>query len=131
MSNLSEPERQQLTSIYAIERQDDQQGVLIMLAILTIGITYVIAATAFLLSHYNDGEITGIPEWIQLIAPTITTGLFGFFVINNAATWVRARILLRLEHLQAMNPDRAKLNSLATYIPSFRASANFVFAPQA
>jgi hypothetical protein len=119
MFKLTEYQRQQLTSIYAVERQDDQQSSIIMLAILTIGITYIIAGAAFLLSHYHNGELAGVPEWVQLIAPIITTGLFGFFVINNAATWVRARILLRLEHLLALNPDWAEADTMGRQPPFF------------
>jgi hypothetical protein len=131
MEKLSSYERQQLISVYAIERQDDQQSVIMMIAMLTIGITYVITGTAFLLSHYNRGVLVGIPQWAQLAAPTVTTGIFGFLVVNNASSCVRARHLIRLEHLLKLNVDKADPDKLGSFLPSFRTSTSFIFEPKA
>jgi hypothetical protein len=101
-----------------------------MIAILTVGITYVLTGVAFSFSRYQSGRLAGIPEWAQLAAPIVTTGLFGFIVINNAVAWIRVRLLLRLEYLLGINPDKADMHKWGSSLPSFRTTAGVVLSPK-
>jgi len=86
-----------LFSVYAVERQDDQNAIVVAFAIATTGLTYVIAATAYLNQRCGHSGCPGLPVWVQLFAPAIAVVLVGFLVLNVAATRMRSVHLQRLE----------------------------------
>ncbi|MCA2216551.1 hypothetical protein [Jidongwangia harbinensis] len=122
--------RQNLTALYAVERQDDAQSAAVSTAILALGMTYVIAGTGFMLSKYQAGKLQGVPLWLQLAGPSITIAIFGFFVLTSSSTWVRARLLTRLEALLGTNPDQADERLIGAYVPSFRTATMSIFEPR-
>ena len=86
-----------LFSVYATERQDDMNALVVAFAIATAGLTYVIAAVAYLNERCTRQGCGMLPEWVQLLAPAITIVLVGFLVLNVAATRMRSVHLQRLE----------------------------------
>jgi hypothetical protein len=123
--------RQHLTALYSVERQDDQQTATVSTAILALGMTYVVAGTGFMLSQYRGGKLQGVPLWLQLVGPSVTVAIFGFFVLTSSATWVRARLLTRLEALLSTNPDQADEALIGARLPSFRSETMLIFEPKA
>jgi hypothetical protein len=111
-----------LFSLYAVERQDDQSALVVAFAITTAGITYVIAAAAYLSEHCDRMRCT-VPLPMQLAAPAIPLALFGFLVLNVAATRIRSVHLQRLE-----TTLKIKLPS-GRETPQFHTEAGMVYRP--
>jgi len=86
-----------LFSVYAVERQDDQNAIVVAFAIATTGLTYVIAAVAYLNQRCDRSGCPGLPVWVQLFAPAVAVVLVGFLVLNVAATRMRSVHIQRLE----------------------------------
>lgn len=122
---MTDPETDHLFSVYEAERQDDQNGLVIAFAIATTGITYVVLGTAYIHDHYNCSRLgcSNLPSWIQFLAPAIPVALFGFLVLNVAATRMRSVHLQRLETALSISlPDGSKA-------PSFHTDSGIVFRP--
>src|SRR5437667_6337593 len=90
-------DRSFLYSVYAAERQDDQNALVIAFAIATAGITYVTLGVAYINDHCSGKSCSlksGHPDLILLVAPVIPLALAAFMALNLAATrlrhWVRA-----------------------------------------
>jgi hypothetical protein len=112
-----------LYGIYTAERQDDQGALVVAFAIVTTGLTYVIAATPFFLDHCTGAECKNLPVWLQLIAPAVPVSFVGFLVLNVAATRMRSVHLQRLEaELQIRLKD-------GNYEPRFHTDAGLVYRP--
>jgi hypothetical protein len=86
-----------LFEVYSAERQDDMNALVVAFAIATAGLTYIIAAVAYLADRCNHLGCGDLPELIQLSAPAVTVVLVGFLVLNVAATRIRSVHLHRLE----------------------------------
>jgi hypothetical protein len=116
---MTPEETDHLFSVYEAERQDDQNGLVIAFAIATAGITYVVLATAYIRDHYHSN----LPSWIQFLAPAIPVALFGFLVLNVAATRMRSVHLQRIEAALSIRlPDGSEE-------PSFHTDSGIVFRP--
>ena len=96
---MDDGEREQLLTVYAAERQDDQSALAIAFVIATAGITYVTIGAAYLNDHCGSkGCNGGVPGWTPILAPLIPMALFGFLTINLAATRMRSVHLQRSEY---------------------------------
>jgi len=116
---MTPEETDHLFSVYEAERQDDQNALVTAFAIATAGITYVVIGTAYIQDHYHSN----LPSRIQFLAPAIPVALFGFLVLNVAATRMRSVHLQRIEAaLWIYLPDGNKE-------PSFHADSGIVFRP--
>jgi hypothetical protein len=116
---MTPEETDHLFSVYEAERQDDQNGLVTAFAIATAGITYVVIGTAYIQDHYHSN----LPSWIQFLAPAIPVALFGFLVLNVAATRMRSVHLQRLEAALSIRlPDGSEE-------PSFHTDSGIVFRP--
>jgi hypothetical protein len=112
-----------LFSVYQVERQDDQTALTVAFAIATTGITYVIAATAYIGDRCSAASCDRFSEYAQLIAAAIPISLFGFLVLNVAATRMRSVHLRRLEAILAIDlPGGQKA-------PYFHTDASIVYRP--
>ncbi len=112
-----------LFSVYAVERQDDQNALVVAFAIATTGLTYVIAATAYLNQRCGRSGCPGLPIWVQLFAPAITVVLVGFLVLNVASTRMRSVHLQRLEAALKIPLPAGK------EAPQFHTDAGIVWRP--
>jgi hypothetical protein len=94
---MTNDELDHLFEVYSAERQDDMNALVVAFAIATAGLTYIIAAVAYLGERCNHLGCGDLPTWIQLSAPAVTVVLVGFLVLNVAATRIRSVHLHRLE----------------------------------
>jgi hypothetical protein len=121
--SLTQEERDHLFSVYSVERQDDQSALVTAFAITTAGITYVVVAAAYLNDHCGSSGCHKTAAWTPLLAPVIPVALFGFLVLNVAATRMRSGYLQRLEEVLMI---RLPAGGSA---PAFHTDAGLVFRP--
>jgi hypothetical protein len=112
-----------LFSVYAVERQDDQNAIVVAFAIATTGLTYVIAAVAYLNERCDHSGCTNLPVWVQLFAPAVAVVFVGFLVLNVAATRMRSIHLQRLEAALKIALPTGK------EAPQFHTDAGIVWRP--
>ncbi|MBO0881848.1 MAG: hypothetical protein J2P17_16210, partial [Mycobacterium sp.] len=110
--------------LYAVERQDDSNALTTAFAITTTGLTYVIAATAYLRDHCDGHGCKGVPSWLPLVAPAVAAAFVGFLVLNVAATRMRSVHIQRLEKAIAI-PVQGRWTE-----PSFHTDAGLVYRPE-
>lgn len=94
---MTEEQLDRLFEVYSTERQDDMNALVVAFAIATAGLTYVIAAVAYLNERCDRSGCGTLPVWVQLFAPAIAVVLVGFLVLNVAATRMRSVHIQRLE----------------------------------
>jgi len=84
-----------LFEVYATERQDDMNALVVAFAIATAGLTYVIAAVAYLAENCKDVDCAGVPEWIRFSAPAVTVVLVGFLcpTVTQSHSSILTRVL--------------------------------------
>jgi hypothetical protein len=88
-------------AIYAVERSDDATAATVAFAIATAGVTYVIAASAYLAGQCGSAHCrAGFPPWISMMAPTVAITFVGFLVLNVAGTRMRSVHLQRIDRQQ-------------------------------
>ena len=122
-------DRSFLYSVYAAERQDDQNALVIAFAIATAGITYVTLGVAYINDHCSGKSCSlksGHPDLILLVAPVIPLALAAFMALNLAATRLRSVHLQRLEY--SLQVSLSEVHSSPTE-PSFHTDAGLVFRP--
>lgn len=88
-----------LAVIYAVERQDDQNSFVSAIALITIAVTYMCAAAAYVGDKCGStASCSRFPfPYVQYAAPIIPLTLTGFLALNLARTLLRSSHLLRLE----------------------------------
>lgn len=121
---MTPEETDRLFSVYAAERQDDQNSLVVAFAIATAGLTYIIAAAAFLVENCDRFGCSKLPSWVQLLAPSIAIIFFGFLVLNVAATRLRSVHLQRLE--EELEISLPKTGGKA---PRFHTESGIVYRP--
>ncbi len=124
---MSPEDRSYLLSVYATERQDDQNALVVAFAIATAGITYVTLAIAYINDHCNGQRCTfhgGSPNLVLLTAPAIPLALAAFLALNLAATRLRSVHLQRLEYALQIPLSSAPNSPTA---PSFHTDAGLVY----
>jgi len=113
-----------LFSVYAAERQDDQNALTVAFAIATAGLTYVIAVTAYLSDHCGPRGCGKLPQVVQLLSPLVAVIFVGFMVLNVAATRMRSVHLQRLEAKLKIPLGDGKA------APQFHTDSGLVFRPE-
>ena len=103
--------------------QDDQNAIVVAFAIATTGLTYVIAAVAYLNQRCGGSGCSSLPVWVQLFAPAVAIVLVGFLVLNVAATRMRSVHLQRLEAALKIPLPAGKA------APQFHTDAGIVWRP--
>ena len=88
-----------LLSIYAIERQSDENAFSVAFAITTAGLTYVLAVTAYMSDRCTVRGCGTLSPNIQVFVPAITYAFTSALMINLATSRLRSAHLLRLEEL--------------------------------
>ena len=122
-------DRGYLFSVYAAERQDDQNALVIAFAIATAGITYVTLGVAYINDHcgVKGCMLKGAhPDLILLIAPVIPLALSAFMALNLAATRLRSVHLQRLEYALQISLSDTHRSPTA---PSFHTDAGLIYRP--
>jgi hypothetical protein len=122
-------DRSFLFSVYAAERQDNQNALVIAFAIAAAGITYVTLGVAYINDHCSGKSCSfkgGKPDLILLIAPVIPLALASFMALNLAATRLRSVHLQRLEH--ALQVSLSEVHSSPAE-PSFHTDAGLIYRP--
>jgi hypothetical protein len=112
-------------AVYAIEREANHAGYAQGLVIIGFGITYIAVVTAYLADHIDGGIYTGVPAFVQALAPCITLSLLSAFVVNQA------RISLRTFRIRTMEVAlEVELDSTSPHVkePSFHRRAHFIVA---
>lgn len=126
---MRKEDRDYLFSVYASERQDDQNALVIAFAIATAGITYVTLGIAYINDHCGSKGCAlkgGHPDLMLTIAPVIPLALAAFMALNLAATRLRSVHLQRLEH--ALQIPLFDGHGSPT-VPSFHTDAGLVYRP--
>jgi hypothetical protein len=124
---VATPDRTSLLAVYAAERADDACATTVAFAIATAGVTYVIAASAFLPSQCGPGHCkAGFPSWLAMTAPLIAITFVGFLVLNVAATRMRSVHLQRIED-ELRIPFSSATSEVAG---SFHSDAGLVYRPE-
>jgi len=125
-----EPEqREQLVAVYCAERAEDVGANASAIALAGAAITYAIAATAFLADKYGPAGFRGVPTWVQLLIPSIVTGLIGYFVLVMASTMLRAVHIKRLERALGITVDKDVPDRKTPTEPSFRSAVDLIYKP--
>ncbi|MFI5887670.1 hypothetical protein [Streptomyces sp. NPDC051554] len=121
---LSEEELARLTTVYAMERQDDQYALVIALAIITVVITYIVTASAYLGTACTNRGCTGLAHsHLQLLIPVLPVALTAVLTLNVAASRMRSVHLQRLE--EALRIDLPTGGAA----PTFHTQSGLVFRP--
>jgi len=126
---LKPEQREQLVAVYCAERAEDVGANASAIALAGAAITYAIAATAFLSDKYGPDGFRGVPTWVQLLIPSIVTGLIGYFVLVMASTMLRAVHIKRLERALRITVEQDVPHRKTPTEPSFRSAADIIYKP--
>jgi hypothetical protein len=119
---MDQANRDHLLAVYGVERQDDASALTAAFAMATTGLTYVIAATAFLTEDCDRRGCETIPLWFPLAAPALAIAFMGFLILNVAASRMRSIHLQRLEGM-------IRIPVAGGVEPSFHSDAGLVYRP--
>jgi hypothetical protein len=119
-----------LLHVYAIERQDDTNALVLAFTAVTAAFTYMIAAAVYVYGHCTASQCD--PRWSHLLAPLVPICILGFLTLSTAATRMRSVHIQRLEAdiaslAQADGQQNSKVPGLKA--PLFHTDAGIVWRP--
>jgi hypothetical protein len=99
---MTNAQREQLLTVYQVERSDQQNASILNAAVISVALAYIVAVTSFL---SNSSSRQGLGSMV-LLTPFPVLSLNGYITLQVSTGVLRRNYLLHLESLLAGTPHR-------------------------